>query len=560
MRKLILTLTIVLPGLSVPANVLTPDQALQRLSQAGISKLPSASSYKLVNTTEGDTGATAYVFNSENNGFIILSADDCACPVLGYADNGIFDSQNIPCGMTTWLDFYSRQIDEARAVGLITPWRKSSSQITDRESLSPALTTQWSQGEPYNNLCPMHNDKRCVTGCVATAMAQVLNLYRYSTHGNGSHSYIWTHIEDGQILSEELTLDFSEVEFDWDNMLDSYSENYTEEEANAVAQLMYACGVAVNMKYNHNASSAVANFVSYSLWQYFDYNSGAQCVQRDSWKEKGITWDDFVYEQLQQHGAVLYNGITSAEEGHAFVCDGYSEDGYFHFNWGWNGVSDGYFRLDALNPEVQGTGGSSASLAFNYNQNIIAFLDPNDNGGEFLPPISGRDENFNITNKSVELGGKFTVAGWIVNESQLDYDLEFGCLLTDSEYGTEGEVISVMDFTLPSCEAKTIYKKAQFPTEIADGFYCIRPVITWEGLGRWWTLPWNVKKDHVWVEVKDGTAYFNVDPGNSGIQGIHEIKSHLPYYLNLQGVKVEDPQPGETYIKITGTKATKIIF
>lgn len=307
-------------------------------------------------------------------------------------------------------------------------------------------------------------------------------------------------------------------------------------------------------------SGTVSGFVPYSLWRYFGYNANAQYVQRNCWKEEGKTWDDFIYEQLKQHGAVLYNGVTSAGEGHAFVCDGYLEDGYFHFNWGWNGVSDGWFRLDALNPEVQGTGGSSSSLAFNYFQSIVAFLDPNDNEGEFLPPISGRDENFNVANKSVALGGKFTVTGWIVNESQLDYDIEFGCLLTDSEYGTEGEVIPVMDFPLPSCEARSIYKKAQLPADLADGFYCLRPVITWEGLGKWWTLPWNVKKDHVWMEVKDGTAYFNADPGDSGVQTIYETTSTLPYYINLQGVRVAQPVSGETYIKVTGSKATKVIF
>lgn len=564
MRKLIISLTIVLPGLSVPANVLTPDQALQRMSAIGRSKSSAVfstrpSSYKLVGMAEGKTGPTSYIFNCPENGYVILSADDNVCPILGYAEKGNIDAMDIPCGLTAWLDTYSRQIDEVREAGMSNP-QAVESRADDRQPLAPALTTQWGQSTPYNKMCPIVGEKQCVTGCVATAMAQVLNYYQYPLHGRGSYSYQWDKWENDEIVHEELSMDFSNTIFDWTNMLDRYDENYTDKESDAVAQLMYACGVAVKMGYGPGESGAVSGFVPYSLWQFFDYDAKAQYIQRDCWKEEGKKWDDFIYEQLLEHGAILYNGVTSANEGHAFVCDGYSGDGYFHFNWGWNGMSDGWFRLDALNPEHQGTGGSSTALAFNYNQSIVAFLDREDKGGEFLPSISGRDENFNVTNSNVSLGGKFTVTGWLVNESQLDYDIDFGCLLTDSEYGTEGEVIPVFSFELKSCEAKSIFKKGQFPSDIADGFYCMRPVITWAGLGRWWTVPWNVKKDHVWVEVKDGTAYFNVTPELSGIGEISEEDSSLPRYINLQGLSVKDPQAGETYIRIDKSGAAKVIF
>ena len=559
MNRIILSIFLLAPGLLLPAAVISPDMALRRLETSPMNKVMSGIRSELIYTSSGKSGATAYVFNYGNNGFVMLSADDLATPVLGFSDSARFDPDDIPCGLRFWMDCYARRLDAVREDGYAAPIRK---ETAERESLDPAITTKWGQSEPFNRHCPKMGDKSCVTGCVATAMAQVLNMYRHNGKGDGKYSYPWKYVGDAGLVENELSYDFSSLDFDWDNMLDVYTGEYSDAEADAVAELMLACGISVNMNYGTGASGAVAQFVPYALWKHFGFNAGIYTVERDCFRDPEMSWDDFVYSQIREHGAVLYNGVTSANEGHAFVCDGYREGGYFHFNWGWNGLSDGWFRLDALDPEVQGTGGSANSYAFNYQQNIHAFVSPGTEGESYLPSICGRDDSFNVTVKNASLGKKVKITGSIINCSQQDYTLDFGCLLTDSEWNSDGPVLPVTSFDLESCAFKTIYNNVVFPEDLEEGIYCMRPVITWDGLGYWWTLPWNVKKDHVWIQVKEGMVYFNIDPETAGVSLMPDdpdTASTTEYYT-LQGVKIPKPERGRIYIRVSESGATKIIY
>lgn len=560
MNRFIISISLLSSGILASAAVLSPDEALQRLGKTDTNRSLSMESPQLVYSATGSTGVTSYIFNLTSQGYLILSADDCAIPLLGYSENGQFDIESAPCSMLCWLEFYSRQIDEARNSGIYYDVSADNNTST-RQPLDPAIKTKWGQSAPYNDLCPNNGDNKCVTGCVATSMAQVLNLYSYPTVGFGIHSYIWEHLENSNKVDTELSFDYSGTKFDWENMLDVYDENYTELQANAVSQLMLACGISVDMRYGTSASGTPAQFIPYALWQYFGYDPNIRCIERDCFKEIDKSWDDLVYEQLKEHGAVIYNGVTSANEGHSFVCDGYLDNGYFHFNWGWNGLSDGWFRLDALNPEMQGTGGSTSKLAFNYQQNIVAYMDSSSQGDKdsFLPAIYGND-NFNVINSNIACGSKFSVSGNILNPTQIDYNIKFGCMLTDSESGTEGEIISITDFDLPTVTSKKLFSKAVFPTDIEEGIYCMRPVITWDGLGYWWTLPWNVKKDHVWLQVKEGMVYFNIDPETAGVSTVIDPEPASVAYYTLQGVRIAEPIQGQTCIRVSESGATKIIY
>lgn len=557
MKKLLLTILSLAPGLLLPAAVISPDMALRRLETSPMNKVMSGIRPELIYTSSGKSGATAYIFRSGDNGFLMLSADDLAAPILGFSDSAKFDPDDIPCGLQFWMDCYARRLDAVREDSYSVATRK---ETTERKPLDPALTTKWGQSEPFNRHCPKIEDKSCVTGCVATAMAQVVNMYRHNGKGDGTYSYPWKYLGEAGLVENDLSYDFSSLDFDWDNMLDVYTGEYSDTEADAVADLMLACGISVDMNYSTGASGAVAQFVPYALWKHFGFNAGIYSVERDCFRDPEMSWDDFVYSQIREHGAVLYNGVTSANEGHAFVCDGYREGGYFHFNWGWNGLSDGWFRLDALDPEVQGTGGSANSYAFNYQQNIHAFVSPGNEGEYWLPSICGRDDSFNVTSKNAPLGKKVKVAGSIINCSQLDYTLDFGCLLTDSEWNNEGRVLPVTSFDLESCGAKTIYNNVVFPEDLEEGIYCMRPVITWDGLGYWWSLPWNVKKDHVWIQVKEGMVYFNIDPETAGVSPIINPEAASEAYYTLQGIKIAEPVQGQTYIRVSESGATKIIY
>lgn len=175
-----------------------------------------------------------------------------------------------------------------------------------------------------------------------------MNYFEYPQKGTGQVSYLW----NGQPMS----LDFSSLQFDWQNMADIYNSNSTAAQKTAVATLMKACGYAVNSEYGTAATSASVYLWAPALVNYFGYAPSLQPVNRIYYTLSD--WENLIYNSLQSGSPVLYSGI-GATVGHAFVCDGYSADGYFHFNWGWSGLSNGYFLLSALNPSALGIGGSA---------------------------------------------------------------------------------------------------------------------------------------------------------------------------------------------------------
>lgn len=353
------------------AEQLTPQQALERLNPKG--SRAQISEMKLVYTaSEGDINQF-YIFNGASDGFTIVAADDCISPLIGYADSGSFDPANMPDNMKAWLKSYQRQIDAAILSG-----ETQSRTTVSRATIAPLVTTQWYQSSPYNNNCPMDGDSRSVTGCVATAMAQVMKYHNWPSKGNGSNSYSWTNSAG---TTTTLSMDFSSITFDWNNMLNVYDSASTDAQNAAVAQLMAACGYGVNMNYSSSGSGAVSPRIAYALTQYFNYDGGVQYILRDYY---GIEeWENMIYTELAAGRPVIYDGVTSSEAGHEFVCDGY-DNGYYHINWGWGGMSDGYFKLTLLTPSSQGIGGSNSG--YNYNQGATIGIQKNTSGSTASAP------------------------------------------------------------------------------------------------------------------------------------------------------------------------------
>ena len=357
-------------ALSAAAATLTPEQALERAMSCAHKAAGTGEQLKLTYTVNiADTKTPAVYVFSRDNRYMILSADDIAEPVLGYADRS-FDPNNIPPSMQWWLDEYAREIEAAGSGASYAPAATS-----DRAAIAPMLTTQWDQIEPYNNMCPEFSGRRSMTGCLATAMAQVLKYHNWPERGTGSHSY--------RLGLKQISFNYGETVFDWTNMLDKYTSAATDVEKDAVATLMFACGVSVDMKYDPDASGASDVFVPNALISYFNYDKGMRCLPRDCYTLS--QWEEIIYNNLVEYGPVLYSGHTSVGAGHAFVCDGYSKDGYFHFNWGWDGMSDGYYRLTALNPGQQGSGGSLSG--YNFNQTIIRGITKPREGSEITPNL-----------------------------------------------------------------------------------------------------------------------------------------------------------------------------
>lgn len=313
-----------------------------------------------------------YVFNrGTQSGYIIVAADDCVqTSVLGYSDTGEYNNDNLPDNFKWWVEQYQREIDYAIKNGLTT----SATIQPFSTSVAPLLgNIAWNQGDPYNSLCPTLTNsngetERTVTGCVATATAQVMRYHKWPAKGTGSNSYTWEN------SGKTLSMDFSKSTYDWDNMTETYSSASTATEKNAVAKLMYDCGISCNMNYglSETGGSAASSFDQASgLYNHFGYDQGMVHLTRDYYKL--VDWNATIINEINNKRPILYSGQGSGG-GHAFIIDGYNKEGYFHFNWGWGGSSDGYFVTTALNPGELGIGGGAGG--YNYDQGMTIGIQP----------------------------------------------------------------------------------------------------------------------------------------------------------------------------------------
>ena len=360
------------------ASPVTPEQALARLGgDRAAMRAPGKNGVTpaLVMTATTEAGAPAvYVFNRpDDGGYMLLSADDEAYPLLGYADDGAFDPANIPPAMQWLIDEYARQIRYAvenpvAAPGLSAASAALAASRAGRRAIEPMIKTDWDQIAPYNNMCPQDGLTRTYTGCVATAMAQVMNYWKYPERGQGTITYTSTTIQ------KRLSLDLSLRAFDWDNMLPTYYPGqYNEKQADAVAYLMKACGFSVKMDYGTDSSGALAMLIRHGLVKYFNYDGNAVYDLRLF--HSATEWEQMIYDNLKDVGPILYGGASTIGGGHSFICDGYDGEGYFHFNWGWTGMSNGYFSLDALNPDSLGSGGGNGG-GYNFTQDAVFGIQP----------------------------------------------------------------------------------------------------------------------------------------------------------------------------------------
>lgn len=354
--------------LSMPAEArqLSPDQALTRvqkndLSADGMRKVRSAARPKLVKTTltERQSLPAFYVFENAE-GLLIASADDRLPAVLGYAENGSFS--DIPANMEWWLSQYEEEIGAYydSAAEDAPQWVSTYDQYDSWAPLETLCKTEWNQTSPYNDQCPMLNGSRTVTGCVATALAQVIR-YKGYLNCRGKKSYQWA------AGNQTLSFDYDKYKVDFSLLRDAYTGGATQAQRDEVAKLMLAVGIAVSSNYN-SATGATFNdgirdYLGYG--DYFTFERAGLSSQE---------WEKACYDLIKAGHPLAYGG--SGTGGHAFVCDGYSENGLFHFNWGWGGLSNGYFRLSALNPRDQGTG--SFEGGYTMGQNITVLLGDND--------------------------------------------------------------------------------------------------------------------------------------------------------------------------------------
>lgn len=377
--------------------------SVQRIRRALSASRPAQPMQLAYTQTQTDTATPAlYVFNTtaDDGGFVIVSADDRTRAILGYMDNGHFDSDNIPDNMHFWLRMYASEIaslsdDPAtnlKAAAANFHATAANFSATDAATTYPTVApllgqTAWGQGTPFNNLCPTKDGERCVTGCVATAASQIMYYHKYPTRGTGSHSYEWN--------SQTLSSDFANVTFDWSNMIPNYNGTYTTTQATAVATLMSNVGISCDMNYDISAnggSGANSNVMMQSLITYFGYDAGMRVLPKDYMDETEML--AVIAQDLQANHPIFMSGRTPSNEGHAFVLDGMQSNGYVHINWGWNGYSDGYFPISAMDPSGQGTGGAASGQGFTEQVTAFTGIQPNQ-GNAAVPLIIADDITLN---------------------------------------------------------------------------------------------------------------------------------------------------------------------
>ncbi len=360
-----------------------------------------------------------YVYNIKGgNGFVLVSADKRTKKILGYSKTGSFDSKNIPTNFSYWLNNYAKEIVYAKEnlpEVSQTDFSKSMSRVAQKTtSVAPLLgTISYNQGAPYNDECPKKDGKRTATGCVATAMVQVMKYYNWPEKGKSHHSYKWN-------KSVNLSINFSRQTYDWTKIKSFYNSNSTDEQKAEIAKLMYHAGVSVDMQYDlasNGGSGAQMPLVANALYKYFNYDGGIQVYYRDYFSLQ--LWNQKIREELDHQRPVIYAG-QGTDGGHAFVCDGYDDTGKFHINWGWGGLSNGYFETTALAPNGLGIGGGSGG--FNSLQHIITGIQkPVENskhiqvlgmdGFNNIPTEVDRKSMFSLTVEKLFNIGSFTYKG-----------------------------------------------------------------------------------------------------------------------------------------------------
>ena len=504
--------------------------------------------------------APYYAFNLEQ-GYVIVSGDDEMTELVGYAENGFFDAENVPPQMQLWLDGY------AEYVAAVQSGKAKARKILLSDSPSvvvePLVTTKWNQDAPFNNFAPEYTDdnnntQRCATGCAATAMAQIMKFHNWPEQGVGHYSY--EHQSFGTISSN-----FSEHVYDWTNMIDRYNNGeYSNVQADAVALLMKDCGVSLNMNYGPVSGASIYSYTP-AFKNYFRYSS--RTVNRSGCETAEFT--KIITDELQEGRPIIYCG-TGEDGGHAFVVDGYDTNYFLHVNWGWGGYSDGYFDMNYMDPTGLGIGGGSG--AFKWNQGIVlarplkdgvepyefiqqlCFVLFNDvQGGIFceqeMPANKGDDVTILLRNTANLSGESFFGS---LNVGVFDNS---GALVTmgneERIENNNGELLEFQSGSLYSVDLPMTLNTA----EIADGNYIVRAMSKANG-DVWRKF---ASTDCLNMTVADGKVYLSAPTPNISLTGIGSYNGNVykgnPFSVNItihNGSSI--PADGSILFKVTDSE------
>ena len=481
MRRCFLLLTFIAIGLIANAGEVTEQQALQKAQKFMQGKQFSQKALRRAASTKGSSAY--YVFNvGENGGFVIVAGDDSMTEILGYAERGNFDLANAPSNVRWWLGQYEKAANETIGVSLKSVQRRADE---PKEEIAPFITTTWGQNEPYNAQCPKINGTSCVTGCVATAMSQVMNYYQWPETTSEIAAYT-------TITNQIVMTKLDATSFNWNNMT-----------SDDIARLMLYTGQAVGMDYGIESSGAYDARIPGAMIGKFGYDNGARIAYRNGYQNSA--WETLIYNELKEGRPVIYGGQSGAG-GHSFICHGY-RDNMFYINWGWNGWYDGYFALTALNPD--GTGAYSRDQTA-----IIGIQKPV--GGEAPTSPKVTVTKMSITsdatvsrNSSADNFTGICIECTLQNSFINDQTVQIGYALYQ---GTEQkQVLSYGEVNLTPSNSVTSTSTMSFGSALANGTYRIVPVYRENESSDWIA---DEGSDYRYVEtvVADNTLTMKVMP------------------------------------------------
>ena len=334
MKRLTLVMIAFIVSLTMNAKEVTEQEALQKAQ-----KFMQGKQFKQTKNLRRapSTGSNAYyIFNAEDSaGFVIVAGDDRMTEILGYSEHGEFDFSKMPDNVKWLLSYYQHVIDSVgkRTSNVNGPIKRAP--VQEKNAISPLVNTQWGQDAPFNNFCLELDGQKCVTGCVATAVAQVLNYYQWPKGQINTIEAYTTETSSINMPPLEST------SFEWNNMTDA-----------DVARLMQYCGQAFKMDYGINSSGADFNSLYRKVFiDLLGYSNSFSILNRDLLYYDDELWENILYKELENNRIVLYEGISWNAPSHVWIVDGY-KDGFFHMNWGWAGYCDGYYKLSGIVDEL----------------------------------------------------------------------------------------------------------------------------------------------------------------------------------------------------------------
>ena len=382
---LVSSMTLMAERVSPADAALVADHFMNAASSSSMQKAPAKR--MVLKQAEMAEENRYYLYQNENGeGWVIIAADDAVSPVLAYSETGHFSTENMPANVRKWMSKYNHFIQKIEADGVTASeetaaqWqalRTSPRRAKGDAVVGPLIKTQWDQDSPYWDLCPGTGKNKAYVGCVATAMAQVMKYWQYPESCDGVDSYYCSDI--GRTLQA-----LPATTFDYSLMLNSYchwdygnstlvQDTYTDAQAQEVAKLSRYCGQAVEMGYSPEGSGAYT-YQQLAAMKEFGYRSTAQEVSKGGWYGGYSTteWEQMIVDELIAGRPILYAANDPSAGGHAFICDGYSTDGKFHFNFGWYGTCDGWYVSTALNM----THRDGDYLQFNSGHEMLIGMEP----------------------------------------------------------------------------------------------------------------------------------------------------------------------------------------